>query len=140
MGSRTYSDTSRTSFISMSGFYGHGHGSFSETRRATVPETFDRTPTRSFQNVVKSFLVQAFLGRPVLCLPGQLVWLDVSREGVKGILIHFEGTSPHHQGSCPGRQRSMAFILRPSAYGDRTHRHEDLRSGRSALMGIRRSR
>jgi hypothetical protein len=43
--------------IVMSGFYGHEHGrnNFFETRPATVPATFGRSPTSSFQYVARSF-------------------------------------------------------------------------------------
>ena len=57
---------------------------------ATVPATFDRSPTRSFQNVARSFLG--------LCLE-LLGWLDVLQEGVEGLRDAIKGTSPLHQGS-----------------------------------------
>jgi hypothetical protein len=91
--------------IVMSGFYGHGHcrNNFSPRRDpATVPATFDRSPTRSFQNVARSFLV-------------------LLQEGVEGLRDAIKGTSPLHQAAQPQQLRTslittLRVALPPSTY------------------------
>jgi len=99
----------------MSGFYGHGHGgnNFSETRPATVSATFDRSPTRSLQNVAKCFFRAVLLVG--ICLPELFVWLDVLR-GVEDLRDFNLGDVPTASTRLLRTSLMTVFALPPSTY------------------------